>query len=253
MARGYELLASMKAVGPDQLVAITAASPKGFHSLTQYTHAKQHRHAPLPSTGVPCLLRAVALHCSPPGSPMLMASACGRPQPSPLQRHRRHGSHGVACARGLCLHSGGALAVEMGCKFQSQADTWTAAQRHLRPCTTAADPHLRCDPSSHTQLATGLAQSYLHKLGRRLCLSDGTNEHVALCVTCSWHVISCSESGIAKQCQTAAAPKAAAHQQCSVHRAPTCASCWQNRTSCGMAASAGTAPLAHLRLGHQKQ
>jgi hypothetical protein len=91
MARGYELLASMKAVGPDQLVAITAASPKGFHGLTQYTHAKQHRHATLPSTGVPCFLYTAALHCFPPGSPMLMASACGRPQPSPLQRHRGHG------------------------------------------------------------------------------------------------------------------------------------------------------------------
>lgn len=29
MARGYELLASMKAVGPDQLVAITAAGTLG--------------------------------------------------------------------------------------------------------------------------------------------------------------------------------------------------------------------------------
>lgn len=143
--------------------------------------------------------------------------------------------------------------VKIGWKFQPQADTWTAARTHLQPCTAAADLHLRCGPSSQRRLAIGHAQSYLHKSGRRLYLSDGAKEHVALCVTCSWHVISCSESGLAKQCQTAAAPKAATHQQCSVHRAPTCASCWQNRTSCGMAASAGTAPPAHLRLGHQKQ
>ena len=166
MARGYELLASMKAVGPDQLVAMTAA-----HTGVQLdpVHVGMRTHVCLVlQHGGPCLLCAVAQHCFPPGSPMLMASACGLPQPSPLQRNRRHGWQVPAQQASVLQHR---MAARNGKRMWAaceQNDTWKAARTHRQPCTAAADPRLRCDPSSHTQLAAGLAQSYLHNSGRRV-------------------------------------------------------------------------------------
>ena len=166
MARGYELLASMKAVGPDQLVAMTAA-----HTGAQLgpVHVGMRTHVCLGlQHGGPC-----PLVCS--GTALLStwqphAHGLGvRPAPALPPAAQQMARMAGFCTTSLRLQH--RMAAWNGMRTWAaceQNDTWKAARTRRQPCTAAADPRLRCDPSSHTQLAAGLAQSYLHNSGRRV-------------------------------------------------------------------------------------